>query len=189
MLKSEARKFYREKRSALSSTERMKLDDLLLIQFQKVQLPFLEYVLSYWPMEQNHEVSTLAFTGYLEFKNPGLQTVYPKTDFSNLTMQAIIPNDSTSFKKNQYNIYEPEEGEPLPAQLLDLVLVPMLICDLRGHRAGYGKGFYDRYLKNCRHNCIRVGLSYFEPLDSIDDTNEFDVPLNFCITPQKAYVF
>ena len=51
------------------------------------------------------------------------------------------------------------------------------------------KGFFDRYLKGCREDCIKIGFSYFEPLDSIDDANEFDVPLDFCITPQRIYVF
>jgi hypothetical protein len=44
MLKNEARKIFREKRDALSSAEREKLNDLLLIQFQKVDLPFLHTV-------------------------------------------------------------------------------------------------------------------------------------------------
>ena len=70
-----------------------------------------------------------------------------------------------------------------------MVLVPLLAFDSKGYRVGYGKGFYDRFLKQCRNDCVKIGLSYFEPIDAINDAGEFDVPLDFCITPQKAYVF
>jgi len=69
------------------------------------------------------------------------------------------------------------------------VLVPLLSFDKKGFRVGYGKGFYDRFLMQCKSDCIKIGLSYFDPIDVIDDADEFDVPLDFCITPQKVYVF
>ena len=81
MLKAEARKEYKERRAALSVTERITLDDLLLIQLQTVQLPFITFLLSYWPIEQNHEPNTHLFTDYLEFQNPDLIICYPKSNF------------------------------------------------------------------------------------------------------------
>lgn len=188
MLKREARKLFREKRKQLSSSEQTKLDDLLLIQFQKIDLPFLSYALSFFPIEEHHEVNTFIFTAYLQFQHPGLHIAYPRTDFSNDQMQAIL-DKSENFVRNAYNIYEPASGEEIPPQLLDLVLVPLLVCDESGNRVGYGKGFYDRFLKLCRPDCVKVGLSYFDPVQTITDADEFDVPLNYCITPQKAYVF
>ena len=65
----------------------------------------------------------------------------------------------------------------------------MLAFDTRGNRVGYGKGFYDRYLPACRPDCIKLGFSYFDPVDSVDDAHEFDVPLDLCITPNRTYVF
>ena len=62
---------------------------------------------------------------------------------------------------------------------IDMVLVPGLCFDGDGHRVGYGKGFYDRFLKTCRPDCIKIGLSYFEPVESIDDVHEGDVRLDF----------
>jgi len=158
MLKSEARKLYKEKRQALSAIERAKMDDLMLIQLQTVQLPFITFLLSYWPIEENHEPNTHLFTDYLEFQNPDLIICYPKTNFEKDTMQAVQTNEDTRFHKN-------------------------------GFRIGYGKGFYDRYLSQCRSECLKIGFSYFEPLDTIDDANEFDVPLNLCVTPTTVYVF
>jgi 5-formyltetrahydrofolate cyclo-ligase len=189
MLKKQARKLYAEKRSKLSYTDRLKWDDLILINFQTIDFPFLDYVLSFYPMEEKNEMNTFLLTEYLHFKNPALQTCYPKTDFINHTMQAIACGADAIFEGNAYNILEPVHNEIVDAELVDLIIVPLLICDTEGNRVGFGKGFYDRYLKDCREDCIKVGVSYFEPIDRIEDADEFDVPLNFCITPSQAYVF
>jgi 5-formyltetrahydrofolate cyclo-ligase len=54
---------------------------------------------------------------------------------------------------------------------------------------GYGKGYYDRYLKRCAQDVVKIGFSYFDAIDAIEDINEFDVPLNYCITPMRVYEF
>ena len=70
-----------------------------------------------------------------------------------------------------------------------MILVPLLAYDLQGNRVGYGKGFYDRFLAKCNANVQKVGLSYFEPLDSIGDAESFDIKLNSCISPEKIWIF
>ena len=189
MLKAEARKLYREKRKALSPAERSKQDDLMLIQFQAVELPFIHSLLSYWPIEENNEPNTHLFTDYLEFQNPELIICYPKANFEDQTMRSVQTNDDTRFRKNKYDLYEPEDGLVVNHGGMDMIFVPLLSFDKNGYRVGYGKGFYDRYLSQCRSDCLKIGFSYFEPLDAIDDTNEFDVPLNLCVTPTSVYVF
>ena len=189
MLKKEARKIFREKRKTISSNEKMKFDDLLLIEFQKVSLPFLSNVLSFYPAEENNEPDTFTITRYLRFKYPGLQIAYPKADLSNHSMKAIVCEQEEVFLKNSFFISEPLSCESLHPSEIDMVLVPLLAFDKKGIRVGYGKGFYDRFLLQCKKDCIKIGLSYFEPIDAVEDADEFDVPLDFCITPQKVYVF
>ena len=70
-----------------------------------------------------------------------------------------------------------------------MVFVPMVAFDMKGYRVGYGKGFYDRYLPRCRPDVIKIGFSFFDPVDNIKDIADFDVPLNFCITPSRIYEF
>jgi 5-formyltetrahydrofolate cyclo-ligase len=65
----------------------------------------------------------------------------------------------------------------------------LLAFDTRGYRVGYGKGYYDRFLTECRPDVIKVGLSFFEPEKQIDDINRFDIPLNYCVTPQQVFQF
>ncbi|MET0298181.1 MAG: 5-formyltetrahydrofolate cyclo-ligase, partial [Flavitalea sp.] len=95
----------------------------------------------------------------------------------------------TPFDKKEKNIYEPQSDHFLLPEDLDLVLVPLIAFDKKGYRVGYGKGFYDKYLANCREDCVFAGFSYFEPIPEISDRDDFDVPLDLCITPQNVYVF
>jgi 5-formyltetrahydrofolate cyclo-ligase len=189
MHKKEARKIYNQKRIDISYSDKLKWDDLILINFQTVEMPFLDAVFSFYPMEERNEVNAILITDYLHFRNPSLQICYPKMSVKEPAMEAVACKADTVFEANAINILEPLESEIIAPEDIDLVLVPMLLCDVRGNRVGYGKGYYDRYLSRCRPSCIKVGLSYFEPVDKIDDADEFDVALDFCITPQKAYVF
>ena len=173
----------------LSGKERVKQDDLMLINFQSADIPFIHSLLSYWPIEENNEPDTHLFTEFLKFKNPELQVGYPVADFETGIMKAAATDIDTPFTKKELNIYEPESDDIIEADELDMVFVPLLAFDTRGYRVGYGKGFYDKYLDGCRSDCIKVGFSYFGPVSSIDDHHEFDVPLHLCITPQTIYVF
>ncbi len=189
MLKKELRQIFKRKRDNISYTDKLKWDDLILIQFQSIDFPYMDYILSFYPIEGNNETDTFLITDYLHFKNPNLHICYAKTDLRNKTMQAVLCGADTVFEANAYNIPEPVHNEITDPLKIDLIIVPMLAFDVKGNRVGYGKGFYDRYLTGCRKDCLKIGLSYFDPVESIDDTNEFDVPLDICITPQRIYVF
>jgi 5-formyltetrahydrofolate cyclo-ligase len=189
MIKKEIRKNYLQKRISLTVLEKSKLDDLLLIQFQTLQLPFLHTVFSFWPIEEYKEPNVHLITDYLQFRNPGMSIAYPRIDASQNLIRAIVSDEKTNFKRNKFNIHEPENGYEVKAAAIDLVIVPLLAFDKYGYRVGYGKGYYDKFLSGIRKECIKVGFSCFEPVDKIADTHEFDVPLSYCITPQTVYVF
>ena len=70
-----------------------------------------------------------------------------------------------------------------------MVLTPLLAFDKKGNRVGFGKGYYDKFFSQCRSDVIKIGLSFFEAEDLIDDINSYDIPLNFCVTPQTVYRF
>lgn len=187
MRKQELRNIYIQKRLNISSKEKLKLDDLLLIQFQQLSFQNISLLFTYWPMAHTAEPDTLLFTRYLKHMTPGLQIAYPVTSFIDVNMQAVLINENTVYHTNSYGITEPGEGKIIAPELIDLVFIPMLISDKSGFRVGYGKGFYDRYLQQCRHDVLKISFNYFEPIDEIDDTHQFDVPLNFCITPYRVY--
>ena len=67
--------------------------------------------------------------------------------------------------------------------------MPLLVCDKKGNRIGYGKGFYDNFLADCKPETIKIGLSFFEVENNEFSILETDIPLNFCVTPDKVYTF
>ena len=89
--------------------------------------------------------------------------------------------DWEDLKPGGFGIMEPceivEEAHP---ESMDLILVPGLAFDRRGHRLGYGKGFYDKLLKNTRG--FKVGLAFSEQVVEELPTEAHDVPLDLIIT-------
>ena len=54
---------------------------------------------------------------------------------------------------------------------------------------GYGKGFYDAFLANCKSEAIKVGLSFFQAVDQIDGVRTEDIPLDYCVSPKETLNF
>ncbi|UAY50650.1 5-formyltetrahydrofolate cyclo-ligase [Ferruginibacter albus] len=189
MIKQQLRNIYNEKRTAITHSQKEKLDDLLLIQFQKLELPLLHSLMSFWPMAGRNEINTHIITDFIFFRNPGMQLTYPVTDFSTVEMKAIIADDDTVFQENKYGIAEPTTGIELQANEIEAILLPMLVFDKNGYRVGYGRGFYDRFLAKCASDILKIGLCYFEPIEKIEDINEFDIKMDLCVTPENIYEF
>ena len=187
MLKSDARKELLAKRKNLTASECLKWDDLLLIQFQKINFSNVHTVANFYPLESHNEPNSLLFTRYLKLMIPGIQMVYPVVNSVNATINFY--NESEEILFNDWGIAEPASTEMVEPSSIDAVIVPLIGFDIRGQRIGYGKGFYDKYFENYPQHRPRIGVSYFEPLSNIQDTHEFDVPLTHCITPWNSYEF
>jgi 5-formyltetrahydrofolate cyclo-ligase len=190
MTKELLRQQYREKRLALTGSERSKLDDLVLIRFQQWKIPVeISKLLSYWPLQERGEPSSFLITDFLAFRLPGLELAYPVSDYSAQTMLAMGVDENTEFVLGNYGIAQPKNGLLWDPAEIDLVLVPLLAFDQKGNRLGYGKGFYDRFLPACRPDCLLVGVSHFPPEPQLPGIDQFDVPLHACITPEMIYEF
>lgn len=189
MKKKELRDLYKQKRLRLQHSEADRLQDLILIQFQTLALPFLHCVHAYLPMNNQNEVDTHPIMEFLKFSNPGITIAVPKINLHNHHMEHYVYDDDTVLEENVYHIPEPRGGTKVPHTDIDIVLVPLLAFDESGYRVGYGKGYYDRFLAECRKDVIKVGLSFFEAVPAIEDTDEFDISLTYCVTPQKIYEF
>ena len=64
-----------------------------------------------------------------------------------------------------------------------------MVFDLQGHRVGYGKGYYDRFLGECPKSTLKVGLSFFDPVNKIEDIDNHDIALDYALTPRETYAF
>jgi 5-formyltetrahydrofolate cyclo-ligase len=59
----------------------------------------------------------------------------------------FLLTDNTKIKKNEYNIPEPVDGIEVPSHKIDVVFVPLLAFDKKGHR-GLWQRFYDIFYPN-----------------------------------------
>ena len=110
MTKLELRKLYKQKRVALSPSDRLKLDDLLLIQLQRLSFgDNIHIVMSFWPLENHGEMNTHLYTRYLELTIPGLKVAFPVTNSLANEMKAVLIDDDTAFVENKYGISEPTQ--------------------------------------------------------------------------------
>ena len=187
MLKPAARNFFLDKRKALTASDCLKMDDLLLIQFQRMDWSEVQCVGSFYPLEAHNEPNGLLLIRYLKLIIPGLVVVYPRVNTDNITMSFYTETETVA--TNKWGIAEPLPFNLVEPSNIDTILVPLIGFDQVGHRIGFGKGFYDRYFENYPADRNRIGISYFEPIPKIEDTHEFDVPLTHCITPSNSYEF
>lgn len=196
MTKKEARKYYLSERMKLGPADRGALTAGLLAQFKKAALtgfgrvdrPPLKVAHVYQPILAKKEIDTLPFIRHLEATNPGLTLAVPRVS-GETDLEHFIWDSGTFLTESAWGIPEPLEGVVVLPEAIDLVLVPLLIFDKEGYRVGYGKGMYDRFLKKCRPDVVKVGLSFFEPIDKVTDREEFDVTLSIGMTPTQLYEF
>ncbi|MEO6905688.1 MAG: 5-formyltetrahydrofolate cyclo-ligase [Ginsengibacter sp.] len=189
MKKQELRDIFKEKRKTLSVTDIKKFNDLILINFQKLNLPFINCAHTYIASLKLGEPDTATIVKYLQFKNPLIKIVIPKIDIHSGKMVNYHFNKGVELITNTFGIEEPKEGNIISENEIDLVLIPLLAFDKRGYRVGFGKGYYDKFLCRCKPNVIKIGLSFFDPEEQISDISGFDIPLNFCITPKDTFSF
>lgn len=187
MLKKELRTKYKALRSQLSDND---LEEMSLAIANKVlALPVWEknYFHIFLPITEHKEVNTEFILHLLSGKDK--EIIISKSDFETREMTHFLLTDNTKIKKNEYNIPEPVDGIEVPSKKIDVVFVPLLAFDKTGHRAGYGKGFYDKFLTDCKPETIKIGLSFFEAEEQIKDVFENDVKLDYCVTPDRIYEF
>ena len=189
MTKAELRIDYLKKRNELSDAEFNECNLLLLQALKTVDWSKFKIIHCFWPIIEKKEINTISFIQWLKEQYPEVMIVLPKSDFGKSLMSHIVFEGQDKLEKNKFGIWEPNSNDLVQANEIDLVLVPLLVADMQGNRVGYGKGFYDRFLSECRKDCRFVGLSLFEPIPEIEDLNEFDVQIHECLTPYQRYVF
>ena len=188
MNKKELRKLFLEKRKGLTEGEYTRLNLALYSQFfASVDLSFIRVLHTFLPLEGNREPDTWAILDRIRREYPQVRVSLPRVNGDHL--ENIYYEGPHQLEISAWGIREPKQGVPTPPEKIDLVVVPLLAFDQRGHRVGYGRGYYDRLLRQVRPQCLKVGLSLFQPVDAIDDISDYDVPLDRCVTPEGEVEF
>jgi 5-formyltetrahydrofolate cyclo-ligase len=189
MIKTAVRREYLKKRLDLEPGQIETYTNQIKSRFEVFNLSNVSFFLSYYPLVSRKEYNVAICEKVVHKKYPLAKIAWPKADADIIGMEAHLLEEEGLFAKNKYDILEPIGNNIVAPHLLDLVFVPLLAFDLKGFRVGYGKGYYDRYLMRCRKDVVTIGFSFFEAIEAIKDINEFDVPLDYCITPSRLYEF
>lgn len=187
MLKKDLRKKYKELRNQLSDEAIENKSLSIANRLLSLAIWDKTYYHLFLTIEEQKEIDTEFILQILTGKDK--EIVVSKSDFTTLEMTHYLLTDNTKFRKNNYNIPEPVDGIEVPVSKIDVVFVPLLAFDNKGNRVGYGKGFYDQFLSNCKRETIKIGLSFFDAEESIDDISENDIRLNYCVTPSTTMHF
>lgn len=190
MTKAELRKEFLQKRLSMS-------EENFVFRSKQIADNFLSYVdfqalsvlHTFLPIIKTKEVDTWQIINNIRKQHPHIRISIPKINTETATVESFFLEGREQLKENMWGILEPTYGVPTPVSDLDIIIVPLLAADEEGHRVGYGRGFYDKLLKVCRPETVKIGLSFFPPVERIDDVNDNDQRLSSLITPERAFTF
>ncbi|MFA5574231.1 MAG: 5-formyltetrahydrofolate cyclo-ligase [Brumimicrobium sp.] len=172
---------YRQKRRALEVDDMIKRSVDITNNFLKFWMFHKKMIHCFLPIHRLKEIDTIPLIKRLQQNN---QICIPVSNFNSKIMTAKLLTEHTQFQDNQYGIPEPVTGEDVSVEDIDVVIVPLLVVDQHGNRLGYGKGFYDRFLAECKPGTMFIGLSMFGIHEDLKEVSPHDVPLHYVVTPE-----
>lgn len=195
MTKEDIRKEARQKRALLDPAEvesgSRKIASLL---FSRIPVHRFSVVHVFLPIRKNREPDTFPILETLQKDFPA--AIYISKSLENGEMLHVPYTSGLVLKMNRWGIDEPLDlshaldsevfFQTFPSENI-LVLVPLLAFDKEGHRVGYGKGYYDRFLSRSGINTTKIGLSLLEPVEQISNSSPLDIRMDYCITPGKVW--
>ncbi len=173
-MKSQIRKQLIEKRNSISQSEavaksKIICDKLLKDPDYKKSKTIMFYI------SKGNEVHT---NELIEKSLKTKKVIVPKIIKDGLICCEI--NSLSNMSQNCFGIMEPKDEIACDISSIDLIIVPGIAFDKSGHRIGFGKGYYDKLLKNAK--CKKIALAYdFQILEKIP-ADEWDEKIDKIIT-------
>ena len=192
MTKRELRKIFAERRQNLSALQVAKQSEAIAQRFfSAFDVENTKAIHCFLPIRQKNEVDVFRLIYPIREHFLKTQVVVPRVVTDTQQLEHYLWTSHIKLQINRWGILEPDPTSCLqhPLSNVQIVIVPLLIFDRKGHRVGYGQGFYDRFLVNLPLDVKKVGVSFFEPVEKISDTDPFDVRLDYCLTPQRIWKF
>jgi len=139
----------------------------------------------FWPIEDRHEVDLRPLDATLRAR--GARVAYPGIDAETGAMAFRYVSDPQAMQEQGFGFREPSSREPeaQPGDV-DVVIVPALALDPRGHRVGYGVGYYDRALPRYAPPAFAVAVAFdFQLVAEVPDSAA-DVRVNWIVTDARS---
>lgn len=181
MTKQELRKLYIAKRKSYSDEDIVDFTKGIVDQLKTMNLQGLGSVFN--AMTKMREVET----DFILQEFTSCNWAYPKVNGNEL--RHFLINDRLQLGKGVLGITEPMKGDEITADQFDFVIVPLLVCDVKGNRVGFGKGYYDRFLSQCHDKCRFIAVNFFHPVNEIDGVHSSDIPIHYLVTPSDIISF
>ncbi|HNQ29849.1 MAG TPA: 5-formyltetrahydrofolate cyclo-ligase [Methanolinea sp.] len=175
--KQEIRARAREVRAAIPAEQRVALSRAIREQVLAL-LDGTDPVLVY--ASKPPEVDTLPLISTMISR--GTRVVVPIIEKEERTLRLSYLDDAALLSVSTFSVPEPI-GHEVPADPgeIPVVIVPMIAYDAKGHRLGYGAGYYDRFLSRYPH-MRKVGVAFScQEVDSIP-ADENDVCMDIIVT-------
>ena len=103
-------------------------------------------------------------------------------------MDAVYINGFNDMACNRFGIKEPIDVTKIAdKQDIDLIIAPGSVFDKNLNRIGYGKGFYDRFLKKLTHNPIKICIVPSDLVVENSYCNEFDEKINIIVCNNNIF--
>ena len=139
----------------------------------------LRNIACYYP--SNNELSTLKLFELLK-SNKRISILLPC--ISKGSMKFVKWNLQEPLKVNNFGFLEPTQISKTTKP--DLIVAPLLAFDKSKNRLGYGKGYYDKFLKKNKKT-ITIGIAFsFQKYNKIKTSN-YDVKLNYILTDKGIF--
>lgn len=142
------------------------------------------YIMIYYSVR--NEANTVHIINYLlkAGKTVALPVCTPERD-----LQAVVITDLSQLQPAPFGLMEPGPGaDLLENSKLELIVIPGIAFDEKGHRLGHGAGYYDRFLLKTP-NAFKLGLAYdFQLLPEIP-AESHDIKMNGLLTPTRYLEF
>lgn len=175
MTKKEARKKYKEIRNLLT-------EDLIELASHSICNQLMELDLTdktvhvFLPIKRLKELNLWEFIHHCQQNNVTVCTSV--SDFDNISMKTMLLTSNTILTENEWGIPEPINGKEISTGNIDIVVVPLIYADGNGNRVGYGKGFYDRFLADCKADVEKIGVNFFTYKEDITDATDKDIRID-----------
>jgi 5-formyltetrahydrofolate cyclo-ligase len=182
MKKEIIRKIYKQKRKELPENQRLKFQENIYQQIYNLDISKVKNVHLFLSLTKFNEIDTEPIIAF--FRSKKKKIVVSKCNFENNSLSHFYLEENTLLELNKFGVPEPVDASQVSENELDIIFVPMYVSDKKNYRVGYGKGFYDRFLSNCKKEAKFIGINFFKPIDQIEDVNKFDIALHQVIYPK-----
>lgn len=145
-----------------------------------------EVVMIFLSLPDEVETAALALSAW----QMGKTVVVPKISWEHCRILPVeISSLETGMVTTRHGLSEPADGQPMPVNMIDMLVVPGVAFDRHGHRLGRGVGFYDRFLSQPDCRASVCGLAFHEQVVDTLPIEPHDRPVNMLVTDEEVLRF